>query len=387
MRRFHHPLHYILLLVLLAACAPAAPATSPTVAPTLTLSAIDTSSATPPPPATPTTLPPAPTAESTRTMRPTTAADASAFTGSRRLGRGVNLGNALEAPSEGAWGVTLEAGYFKTIKDGGFDSVRIPINWIAHSQPTAPYTIDPAFFARVDWAIKQALQNKLVVVINMHSFDALMESPVKNQAQFAALWGQIAAHYATAPDDLYFELLNEPNGELSGTNAWNGVLAAALKEVRKSNPKRMVVIGPGGWYSIPNLYDLQLPAADRNIIVTIHYYQPFHFTHQGAEWAAGSQEWMGTTWTGTAEQKSAIDGDFNLAVQWSQLNARPIYLGEFGAYSKAPMDSRHAWTTYIARQAEARGFSWAYWEFCAGFGVFDKVKKAWVEPIYTALIP
>ena len=33
-----------------------------------------------------------------------------AFAHARRLGRGINLGNALEAPKEGDWGVRLEAG-------------------------------------------------------------------------------------------------------------------------------------------------------------------------------------------------------------------------------------------------------------------------------------
>jgi endoglucanase len=71
-----------------------------------------------------------------------------------RLGRGINLGNALEAPAEGVWGVTLEEEYFQTIKDAGFDAVRIPIRWSGYADDTPPYTIDPAFFERVDWAVE-----------------------------------------------------------------------------------------------------------------------------------------------------------------------------------------------------------------------------------------
>ena len=37
----------------------------------------------------------------------------------KRLGRGINLGNALDAPKEGEWGVTLKEGYFKAIKEAG----------------------------------------------------------------------------------------------------------------------------------------------------------------------------------------------------------------------------------------------------------------------------
>ena len=39
----------------------------------------------------------------------------------------------------------------------------------------------------------------------------------------------------------------------------------------------------------------------------------------------------------------------------------------------------------LAREAEARGFSWAYWEFGAGFGVYDREKKEWREPLLKAL--
>ena len=38
--------------------------------------------------------------------------DAEAFAYNRLLGRGINVGNALEAPREGAWGVTLKEQYF-----------------------------------------------------------------------------------------------------------------------------------------------------------------------------------------------------------------------------------------------------------------------------------
>ena len=31
--------------------------------------------------------------------------------------------------------------------------------------------------------------------------------------------------------------------------------------------------------------------------------------------------------------------------------------------------------------------SWAYWEFCAGFGVYDKARNRWNGPILDALIP
>jgi endoglucanase len=308
------------------------------------------------------------------------------FDQNKRLGRGVNLGNALEAPREGEWGVTLQEGYFQLIKEAGFNSVRIPIRWNAHAAATPPYTIDPAFFERIDWAVNQATSRGLVAIINIHHYLEMFEDPAAHRERFLAIWNQIATHYKDYPDSLFFEPLNEPNGALNYYE-WNQIARDTLAIIRQNNPTRPVVIGPADWNSISMLKELKLPEEDRNIIVTFHYYQPFQFTHQGADWAAGSEAWLGTTWKGTSAEKGNITWDFDIVANWSKENNRPIYLGEFGAYSEADMDSRALWTNFIARQAEARGFSWAYWEFCSGFGVYDPVLKMWNEPLLTALIP
>ena len=64
-----------------------------------------------------------------------------------------------------------------------------------------------------------------------------------------------------------------------------------------------------------------------------------------------------------------------------------MHLGEFGAYDKAPMDSRARYTAAVARAAERLGWSWAYWQFDSDFVVYDIDKDAWVEPLRKALIP
>ncbi len=203
------------------------------------------------------------------------------FTQNARLGRGVNLGNALEAPYEGAWGLVLREEYFRLIREAGFNSVRIPIRWSAHAAEKAPYTIDPRFFDRVDWAVNQALSQGLLVVINMHHFGELMADPQGQRERFLALWRQIAERYQGYPPELLFELLNEPSERLTAA-IWNELLRDALRVIRASNPDRNILVGPVQWNSLHALSSLRLPPEDRHLIVTIHYYEPFPFTHQGA---------------------------------------------------------------------------------------------------------
>ena len=303
----------------------------------------------------------------------------------RRLGRGVNLGNALEAPREGEWGVILRAEYFDLIQQAGFDAVRIPVRWSAHAAREAPYTIAPEFLARVDWAVQQALSRDLLVVVNMHHYEELFTDPDGERERFLALWEQIAVHFQNYPPELLFELLNEPHDSLTARR-WNALLAETLQVVRQTNPTRTVVIGPGEWNSIWGLGALELPD-DPHIIVTVHYYDPFTFTHQGAEWVDGSGAWLGTAWEGTPSEQRAVTRDFDLAATWAEQHGVPLFLGEFGAYSRADMASRARWTAFVARQAEERGFSWAYWEFCAGFGVYDPDRREWREDLLRALIP
>lgn len=309
-----------------------------------------------------------------------------AFEMNARLGRGINLGNALEAPSEGQWGMYLESKYFSLIAEAGFDSVRVPIRWSAHAELVSPYTINSRFFDRIDWAIDQALQNNLNVVINMHHYDQIFSDPQAHEERFLAMWQQIAEHYQDYPEALYFEILNEPHDQLNAFR-WDTLFHKTLEIIRQTNPQRMVIIGPVGWNNVTELITLHMPENDQNLIATFHYYNPFPFTHQDAEWVEGSAAWHGTIWQATSTQTAAVDLDLDRAAVWSKHNNRPVYLGEFGAYSKADLDSRVRWTSYVARGAEERGFSWAYWEFGAGFGIYDRFANEWVAPLRNALIP
>ena len=290
-----------------------------------------------------------------------------------------------EAPREGAWGQTLQKDYLPIIQQAGFTLIRIPIRWAAHAGPAPTYTIDPIFLARVDGLVAQAKQTNLTAILDYHNDDALMKDPDANGDRFVAIWKQIAAHYQNEPASILFELLNEPNGKLDAPH-WNALLVRALAAVRATNPTRTVVVGPVRWNGIGALPSLVLPD-DPNLLVTVHFYDPMSFTHQGAEWVPGSEKWMGNTWLGTEAQKKAVSDAFAKAAAWGEVNHRPMYLGEFGAYSKGDLASRARWIAFVARTAESHGFPWTYWEFCSGFGAYDPQAHQWRQPLLDALMP
>jgi len=302
--------------------------------------------------------------------------------------RGFNFGDMLEEPSEGKWsGLTIKPEYLQLIHNAGFDTIRVPIDWVDHAGPAPDYTIDPKFFERTDEVIAGAKGNQLTVVLDYHADNDIVKDPDHYTDRFLAIWKQIAEHEQAQPDSVYFELMNEAHDQLT-SDKWNALIVRALAVIRPTNPTRTVVVGAIQWNSFDKLPELQLPDSDQHLLVTFHYYLPMQFTHQGASWIGPvSQSWLGTKWEGTDVQKAVIAHDFGAADAWGKEHHRPIYLGEFGSYSTGDIDSRVRWTTCCARTAESLGMRWTYWEFCSGFGAYDPKAKEWRKPLLDALMP
>ncbi|MGQ9909117.1 MAG: glycoside hydrolase family 5 protein [Candidatus Flexifilum sp.] len=298
--------------------------------------------------------------------------------------RCINLGNMLEAPEEGWWGLRVERDYLTTIAEAGFDAVRIPISWSTHAASEPPYTIDPVFFARVDEVVGWALADGLKAIINVHHYEEMMSDPAGHFPRLRALWAQIAEHYADYPPALMFELLNEPFEALTPLR-WNEYAADLIALIRQTNPGRTLIVGGGWWNSVEGLMQLRLPD-DPDLLATFHYYHPFEFTHQGAEWSPEVTDLSGITW-GTGEERLDLESNIRIAAAWAVYNRRPLLLGEFGVYGRvADLDSRLRWTTAVRAEAEAQGIGWCYWEFAAGFGIYDPESRTF-NPLYRALIP
>lgn len=308
-----------------------------------------------------------------------------AFEAAARLGRGINLGNAFEAPEEGAWGLTVERAHLERIAAAGFLSVRLPVRWSAHAEAAPPHTIDPAFFDRIGEVIDWARELDLRVVMTMHNYTELAEDHAAHRDRFLALWDQIARRYRDVDAGLLFELLDNPAAPLDPPT-WNGLVAETVEQIRRTNPGRMLVVGPADGYGIDALDALALPERDRALIATVHYYEPLRFTQQGAS-SIGAASDVGTPWNGSTAERAAVRAAFDQALLWSRKVGRPVYLGAFGTYYKADPDSRARWTAHVRQTVEARDMAWAYWDFATDYGIYDQVSETWRQPLLDALIP
>ena len=176
--------------------------------------------------------------------------------------------------------------HFKIIKDGGFSTVRI--NLYGFRQMDDKLALSRRWYATLDGLVGEALKQNLNIVLDEHDYERCTDDTALCRRQLLAFWMQMAEHFRNAPQQVMFEILNEPNRKMDAE--WNSLLADALAVIRKTNPTRNVIIGPAFWNNISHLPELKLPESDRHIIVTVHYYEPHTFTHQGASWAN-----MGTT--------------------------------------------------------------------------------------------
>lgn len=273
--------------------------------------------------------------------------------------------------------------HFARLREAGFDTVRMNLHPFAHAD--AAGAINPAWLATLDRMVKAALDDGLTVILDEHDDHACEADVADCGPKLQAVWNQIATRYAREPNRLVFELLNEPHGRLTA-EVWNAMLRDVLATVRASNLRRNVIVGPAGWSSFDQLATLDLPKDDDHLIVTVHYYTPMTFTHQGASWVEQTKNLSGIAW-GTDAEMARLVRDFDGVKAWSDRHHRPIFLGEFGAYDKADMDSRVRYISAVARVAEAHGFAWAYWQFDSDFVAFEMDRDDWVAPILNALAP
>jgi len=216
--------------------------------------------------------------------------------------------------------------YYKIIKEAGFDHVRLPLGLSSLIVGKAPnYTLDEERLKFVDKAINFGLKSGLTMIIDNHE-----KSQYQNEELFVAVWKQMAERYKNYPKELFFDLVNEPNG--GSDEQCNRVQLAAYKEIRKTNPTRVIVLAPNQWNGVWKLWDCEVPKIkdkkgnmvfDENIIVSAHIYSPMHFTHQGVGGNAANVHW-------SDDFVDSFTSDLANCADYEKRTGRTVWISEWG---------------------------------------------------------
>jgi endoglucanase len=211
-------------------------------------------------------------------------------------------------------------------------------------------------------------------------------------------------------------LLNEPHAATT-TRSLNPIYARVITEIRQTNPHRTLFIEPGDWGNVDELKNFVLPANDDNLIVAVHCYDPFYFTHQGATWAGPDpkvtgiqfpgppatplvpdpslqlnpwvRDWIHDYNTLPAEKNPsspmAFEDKIKLAREWSDYYGRPVQMGEFGCYTLADPASRARYYAAFRHALDREKLGWAIWDWSAAFRYWDKPNNRPMPGMHEAL--
>jgi endoglucanase len=298
---------------------------------------------------------------------------AKAITGpTLRLGKCVNLSNMLEAPSKTAWGRAFRDDDIANMTAKGFTGLRLPVRFSAHADPKPPYAIDPSFMARVQHIVTLATAAKMAVILDLHHYDELFADPAAHAPRFAALWQQIAETFRDAPDNVYFELINEPHDKLDAKNLL-AVLAPALAAVRASNPTRPVVIDGPDYAGYDAMLTSPFPD-DAHVVPTFHFYDPANFGLDKADWLTPTVKER----YGSPADLRQLDAALARVKAYIQRTGRVPFVGEYGAWDRRPVAERAKYYPMVSAAWASIGVQSCAWGYTNTFPLYQD-GKGWLD--------
>ena len=315
--------------------------------------------------------------------------DETAFETAASISMAVNIGNTLEAiGGETAWGAAkINADYIRSIRESGFDAVRLPVAWYNHSDKNT-LKIDEDWMKRVDEVVQLCIANGLYVFMNIHWDEGWMELNIDSYSADVdriqrELWTQIADRFKDYDKHLVFCGANEAGKDTQASaDALKAYMQTFIDVVRASgsnNANRVLVVQAPGTdidravkYCTGNMPTDNV--ADR-MMLEVHCYDPSDFTllQNDGEWGADSKVryfWGQDFHTGT--DRDCTWGEENhIDTQMQKLKTNfvdkgiPVIIGEFGCGRRrtflATIDearhraSRCYYPSYIVKSAKNHG--------------------------------
>ena len=325
--------------------------------------------------------------------------------GSVPFSKGVNFSRAFEAFNVQEINVGLyDEQDFINVKSLGADVIRLYLG-LHHLTLGAPdYRIDPIVLrfldTYVDWAEKYQIyiildnQNWAIWEPGNNPGGGMLVTDSRSIEILRKIWPQMAEHFKNRSQYVIYEIMNEPNN--ISARDWNRVQGEVLQSIRRIDPNRTIIVGGNEWNSINGLISIT-PYRDNNLIYTFHFYDPFLFTHQGANWTVPALTSLsGVPFPYDRARMPQIPNDLrrtiegllrdypndgsvealtrkiDQAVTWSRRHNVPLYCGEFGAYMGAsPNEDRIRFYQIVTEALNQRNISWSMHDYFFEFGLFN----------------
>lgn len=195
---------------------------------------------------------------------------------------------------------------FIIMSDLGFNFARLPLDYLTYTKPGDWNFFLEEEIAEIDQAIEWGRTHGVHVCICLHRAPgySVNTSPVPANQQvslwdnpsaqdaFVSHWDFFANRYKDIPvTQLSFNLINEPNGSVD-EGTYVNLMQRAIQRIHGINPNRVVFID-GMNYGNDIIAALK---AKRNVIQSLHAYEPFTLTHYQASWVQGSESWPEPAW-------------------------------------------------------------------------------------------
>jgi hypothetical protein len=337
----------------------------------------------------------------------------------------------------------------RKLKRAGFATVRLPVD------PAPLFVFEggrrEAVYDTLFDAIARIRDAGLNVIIDLHpnsrhpvwgqrAMVAGLDAPA-----FVALNDAVAEMArrlgALDHDHVALELMNEPRLQCKGDQQrlWEDMLRRLIASARSTAPKVTLVATGACVSSLDGLVALVPPTlGDDNLMYTFHFYEPFTFTHQGAQFIPWPERYLDEVpWPASrrpieqplalidqrvraadldpaAQQKarlgaranlakyyasapgrSTVDKRFDVVAAWAnkyRIKPDRILIGEFGVLRKdgdapgALCIDRVSWLRDVRDSAQQRGFAWSYFSYDGPFALVADERSRDLDPSVLAAL-
>lgn len=226
---------------------------------------------------------------------------------------------------------------------------------------------------KMDEVIAFCGKSGIKVLIDLHAGPAAKQDTalsnylnwtVESQDTLVKVWESISAKYKDSPAVWGYDILNEPREdnyvyESGGALDWNRLAERVAVAIRKIDPDKPIIVEPAQWGTPYGLHVFK-PFPVKNIVYSVHFYEPAEFTHQGIDGYPAGVIYPGTI-AGKKWDKAMLRQKLQPVVDFQRKYHVPIYVGEFSAPRWAPGAAQ--WLQDSIELFEENGWDWSYHAF------------------------